>query len=94
MYLQCCSQKGRSERVEVSGSQVSDAWWLMRSNAGGVANVWQPSHEEVEQAKLHNERVRRESFNKRDQVLKQKIMETAKDKRSGKSPSREPREST
>jgi hypothetical protein len=57
-------------------------------NEGGIANVYTPSNEEVEKARMHNERVRRESFNK-DSSLKRKIVEKAKEKLPGKSPSRE-----
>ena len=53
--------------------------------------MYKPTNEEIEKARLHNERVRRDSFNKRekDQGLKQRIVEKAKDKLPGKSPSRE-----
>lgn len=61
-----------------------------RTGRGGAANVYKPSDQQVKNARLHNERVRRESFNKKDQSLKQKIVEKARDKLPGKSPSREP----
>jgi len=61
-----------------------------RTGRGGAANVYHPSSEEVEKAKLHNERLRRESLHRQDPSLKQKIVEKAKDKLPGTGPNREP----
>ena len=65
--------------------------WLTLFIEGGIANIYTPSNQEIEKARLHNERIRRESFNKKDASLKQKIVNKAKEKLpiSNRSPSRE-----
>ena len=57
--------------------------------SGGLANIYTPSNQEIEKARLHNERIRRESFNKKDASLKQRIVDKAKEKLPHRSPSRE-----
>jgi hypothetical protein len=78
--------RGKSRLV-----QTLHGSWLTLFIKGGIANIYTPSNQEIEKARLHNERIRRESFNKKDASLKQKIVNKAKEKLpiSNRSPSRE-----
>lgn len=93
MCLPYCYQKAKIAQAEASDCVAYFlGLWLTFCIQGGKANVYTPSNEEVEKARMHNERIRRESFNKKDASLKRKIVEKAKEKLPGKSPSREPSE--
>lgn len=60
--------RGKLPVCTVSSRHVAD------DIPGSIANVYTPSNEEVEKARLHNERVRRESFNRKDASLKRRAL--------------------
>ena len=90
MYLRYYYQKARIALAEVSHSFARSSWLVADDSQGGIANVYTPSNEEVEKARLRNERFRRESFNKKDASRERMVVEKAKEALPGKSPSREP----